>query len=316
MQKRMVKAIATLAALLVAALNVAVFPGGVYWPPLDMLASFAPALLVFAIAAVVFTWRAKAPRYAVVSAAIAASLPAAAIGIDLAGAINIPERQTASKLKVMTINVWSRNRTLEAVEKLIESERPNVLFIQEASSKNFRNFLQRIGTLYATHLSNDPVNCATHVFSSFSLVRQDNEWAYCDFVSAQLALPNELGGGSLRVASVHLSRSSSWQPAVVQTALSQSARASLIVGGDFNRTPWSWSLRNLDQIPGLDRRTHGLPTWPTPARFEDTWLTTPFPILPIDHIFASNDWRTSRVRLGPDVGSDHYPVIVEMQRQR
>jgi endonuclease/exonuclease/phosphatase (EEP) superfamily protein YafD len=153
------------------------------------------------------------------------------------------------------------------------------------------------------------------VFSSFNLIRQDTEWGYCDLVSAQLTLTEEFGGGSLRVASVHLSRNSSWQPAVVHAVLSQSARESVVAGGDFNRTPWSWSLRIYDQIRGLDRRTHALPSWPTGARFRDTSLSTPFPVLPIDHIFASVDWRTTDVRRGPEVGSDHYPVIVELTRR-
>ena len=36
----------------------------------------------------------------------------------------------------------------------------------------------------------------------------------------------------------------------------------VIVAGDFNSTPWSFSLRRQDRWFGLERRTRALPSWP------------------------------------------------------
>lgn len=37
---------------------------------------------------------------------------------------------------------------------------------------------------------------------------------------------------------------------------------------------------------------------------------TPFPMLPIDHVYAGKGWRAVSVTRGPRLGSDHYPMVV------
>jgi endonuclease/exonuclease/phosphatase (EEP) superfamily protein YafD len=90
---------------------------------------------------------------------------------------------------------------------------------------------------------------------------------------------------------------------------------SLIIAGDFNSTPWSCSLRRQDARFGLIRRTHALFSWPA-APFSHRRINSPLPFLPIDHVYAGADWRTVEVRRGPKLGSDHYPVVVTLTRER
>jgi endonuclease/exonuclease/phosphatase (EEP) superfamily protein YafD len=82
----------------------------------------------------------------------------------------------------------------------------------------------------------------------------------------------------------------------------------LILTGDFNSAPWSFTLRRFDRRVGLRRRTRALATWPT-RRF-----AMPFPFLAIDHVYAGSDWKTVSVRRGPRLGSDHFPVVVILER--
>jgi len=75
-----------------------------------------------------------------------------------------------------------------------------------------------------------------------------------------------------------------------------------IVVGDFNATPWSAGLRAFLSETGL----HGFntrATWPV-------WFG--FAGIPIDHAFASVDLRILDIETGPDIGSDHRPVIVKV----
>jgi endonuclease/exonuclease/phosphatase (EEP) superfamily protein YafD len=90
-------------------------------------------------------------------------------------------------------------------------------------------------------------------------------------------------------------------------------KESLVVVGDFNSTPWSFSLRRQDRLFGLERRTRALFTWPA-GRFSSLTPAAPFPFLPIDQVYAGSDWKTVAVRRGPALGSDHYPVVVELAR--
>lgn len=76
-----------------------------------------------------------------------------------------------------------------------------------------------------------------------------------------------------------------------------------VIAGDFNATPWSTGFAQLDSLNW--RRASGLrPTWPF-------WGHGLFGI-PIDHVIASNRWRLLGNTIGPDIGSDHYPVLVRL----
>ena len=76
-----------------------------------------------------------------------------------------------------------------------------------------------------------------------------------------------------------------------------------ILSGDFNSTPWSFTRRREDAEFGLIRRTRAVFSWPSWA-----WL----PLMPIDHVYAGDAWATVKVERGPNLGSDHYPVVVTL----
>lgn len=75
-----------------------------------------------------------------------------------------------------------------------------------------------------------------------------------------------------------------------------------IVAGDFNTTPWSLAYRMFVARSGLRDTALG-------RGVQATWnARLPAPRIPIDHVFASPDLAVLRRVLGPDVGSDHFPV--------
>ncbi len=79
----------------------------------------------------------------------------------------------------------------------------------------------------------------------------------------------------------------------------------VMIVGDLNCTPWSPYFQDLLHAAGLrdSRQGFGLqPTWPA-------WL--PLPGIPIDHCLVSPGVSVRNRWVGPDVGSDHYPVVVD-----
>lgn len=88
----------------------------------------------------------------------------------------------------------------------------------------------------------------------------------------------------------------------LEEILKTQPRGRLILTGDFNSTPWSFSRRRSDARLGMERRTRALYTWPAGR-------VPGFPVLPIDHIYAGPGWGTVEIRRGPALGSDHYPVV-------
>jgi endonuclease/exonuclease/phosphatase (EEP) superfamily protein YafD len=87
----------------------------------------------------------------------------------------------------------------------------------------------------------------------------------------------------------------------------------LIVGGDFNLTPWSFGLRRQDARFGLVRLTRAMATWPA-GKISHWRLNLPFPLLAIDHLYAGKSWRVVSVTRGPVLGSDHYPIVAVLTR--
>lgn len=81
----------------------------------------------------------------------------------------------------------------------------------------------------------------------------------------------------------------------------------LLLLGDLNISPWSPYFERLLADSGLrdSGRGRGIqPTWP--VRWPPLWI-------PIDHALFSEGTRILRRETGPDLGSDHYPVIVDFQ---
>lgn len=80
-----------------------------------------------------------------------------------------------------------------------------------------------------------------------------------------------------------------------------------VLVGDLNVTPWSPFFRDFVERSGLhdSRRGFGIhSTWPDPL--------PAFLRIPIDHCLHSPDMRVVRRRVGPPVGSDHRPIVLEL----
>jgi len=79
----------------------------------------------------------------------------------------------------------------------------------------------------------------------------------------------------------------------------------VMVLGDLNITSWSPFFGDLIRTTGLrdSRKGFGLqPTWPT--GLPHFWV-------PIDHCLVSSGIAVHNRRIGPHIGSDHYPVVVD-----
>ncbi len=80
--------------------------------------------------------------------------------------------------------------------------------------------------------------------------------------------------------------------------------------GDLNTSSWSPYFSDLLKQSGLRNARDGfgiLPTWPSFFRPA---------MIPIDHCLISRGIRVEAVRTGPDIGSDHLPLIIDLLVQR
>ena len=91
--------------------------------------------------------------------------------------------------------------------------------------------------------------------------------------------------------------------ALAQEAQHLSEKGGLgLMAGDLNITPWA---RGLFAVDAQLRRANGLAaSWP------NAWGG--LSVLPLDHVLASSGWQVVGSDMGPDLGSDHRPVVVRL----
>lgn len=80
-----------------------------------------------------------------------------------------------------------------------------------------------------------------------------------------------------------------------------------LVVGDFNSTPWSFAFRRLRSEAALINSQNGFgiqASFPTSSFFAFR--------VPIDHLLHSAGLAVTDRRLGPAMGSDHFPLVVDL----
>jgi endonuclease/exonuclease/phosphatase (EEP) superfamily protein YafD len=82
--------------------------------------------------------------------------------------------------------------------------------------------------------------------------------------------------------------------------------------GDLNTSSWSPFFQDLAEKTNLKNVREGfglLPSWPTFMGFG--WL-----MIPIDHCLVSSNIRVVKAQTGGRIGSDHLPLIVELELKK
>lgn len=95
---------------------------------------------------------------------------------------------------------------------------------------------------------------------------------------------------------------------IVGESISKDLSKTKIVMGDFNVTPYSYYFSRFEKTIGLKNTMLGF-------GFQNSWPSlSPLNIfrIPIDHIFVSKNIQVLNRRVGPNFGSDHFPIIVKL----
>ncbi len=223
-----------------------------------------------------------------------------------------PETTT---LKLVQFNTWVRNSDPERSAAWILEQDPDIVVLEEATRDP--GVVQLLADRYPHRTTCDePIPCSTLIMAKRKPIaegglsgpqRANLMGAWATYSSS---------AGDFTVVGVHYTWPWPAGPQQMQTkrlakVLDRFPKDRLIVAGDFNSTPWSFSLQRQDALFGLERRTHGLFSWPA-APISRLNIALPFPVLAIDQIYAGEAWRTVSVKRGPKLGSDHYPVVIKL----
>jgi endonuclease/exonuclease/phosphatase (EEP) superfamily protein YafD len=255
-------------------------------------------------------------RHAAASLAFAAvnALPVLLLfmpGATLAHAASVPE---ASRLRILQANILTSNTNVPALFALIARENPDVIVLQEPDERWLRELAPLIPRypVFATLPRDDnfgaAIYCKTNALTAEIFHLSDPEGAPSSRVRIAV------NGKTLTIVGTHTLAPYNdymWRGRNRFTLeLGKTLRkieGPLVVTGDFNNTPWTSTFRAFLQASGLrdSAQGHGpQPTWPT--------STLPLARIPLDHCFHSDSVRILSKRPGPDIGSDHLPLLIDV----
>ena len=219
----------------------------------------------------------------------------------------------AQRLRLIQFNAWALNRDAALAAEWIVSQKPDVITVEELmpplrAALRAQGFHEQRGNIPSIAIF------SRTAFLPTPFTAPPADWsAPPEIACATLRAPG--GERAFDVVAIHLAwptAPGAWLQAVrMADFLNLFETDRLIVAGDFNLTPWSFASRQLDRRLGIGRRDRALPTWPARVSVGRRFYDTPA-CLPIDHVYAGAAWRTVAVRRGPSLGSDHYPLIVDL----
>jgi endonuclease/exonuclease/phosphatase (EEP) superfamily protein YafD len=314
--------LALAAALIFGAVTAASYLGDLWWG-FDLATHFRPQLAlagtVAALAAAVAV--ARVPAALLFAAALANAAP---LLPRVSGATEL-DCASPRGLRFLTLNLHGRGTDPAAFRDLIADERPDVVLLTEmprdlapltdgpASALPGYRLVDRRGSGF------DLALFSRWPFGEWSIDRSAGGHLpvivadICPGAPATDEANAESRAACLRLVGLHAARplegEAKPQDAQLRRAAQFAAAAPdgrVVLLGDLNLTPWSPRFRTLLAEAGL--RDAGLEQ-PLAA----TWRS-PVPLvgLPIDHVLTGPGLTVTCARTGPEVGSDHLPVIADV----
>lgn len=291
-----------------------------WWPgdrllPVRLLNYFMPWLLVGLLPGLILAGLARRKV-----TFLALAIPVSLISLSFAP-LFLPQPPAVlaanTSIKVMSYNVWGRNKTLEQAARLIRQEQPDILLLQEVYPPLAKNLAAMLHDLYPDaqlHVAYEP-RAGQAVFSRFPVTPVALAYEKGRTQKVSLTTP----AGRIAVWNLHPNVPQPWTRHFQQlSALTEDIAQigePLIVGGDFNTTDHSETYELVNQYL---ENAHWEAGWgfgfTFPAhqpRFKSIPILTP--LLRIDHIFYSPHFTAHHARtLSESGGSDHFPVVAEL----
>ena len=286
--------------------------GGRFSVRLDLLTHFAPIWLAGGILALIYGLiRAQfTPQYVLCAIGIGTVLAALALlapeylrTLEPNAPVGVP-----NQIKIVQLNAWIHNRDVAATTRWLVSQNADVITLDEITPALRKAIEDQSGYHYRKGIVDTGIFTRDEpIGTGFLLGDPWNEWP--DLARVRVAV----GSQSAVIMAVHLTWPTElWQikqRASLAKIMKRTDPSRLIMIGDFNLTPWSFTLRDLDKTLGLIRRDRAIFTWP--AQPANRWRSK-VALLPIDHVYAGSAWRTVDIHRGPRLGSDHYPIVVTL----
>ncbi|HEY4259566.1 MAG TPA: endonuclease/exonuclease/phosphatase family protein [Schlesneria sp.] len=211
-------------------------------------------------------------------------------------------------ISIVSLNVHTKNQNKKAVVEYLRKQKPDLIVVMEIDV-DWAVELKQLDDLYTHRLMNPrPDNFGIGLMSMWPLSRpRVMDFADNDLPSIVATIQHD--SSPLQIIATHplppigSSRAAERDQQLSKVALfAKSSTIPCVVAGDFNATPWSAAFREFASLSGLKDSALG-------RGVQASWNARAwFMRIPIDHVFVPKEAIVVHRAIGPDVGSDHFPV--------
>jgi endonuclease/exonuclease/phosphatase (EEP) superfamily protein YafD len=226
----------------------------------------------------------------------------------------VESTRTKDSLSILNMNLQTGNMNYELVDNAIHKYAPDVITLQELTPWMCAHLKSVLNDYPYQFLRprTDPYGIG--IFSKRKLVRVDENPLK---LLGSLVIQGDIEVNSMRISilPIHACGPTSSVGCELDKNIADSLakfraefpNRSVILIGDMNSTPWSNIFRQLKNTAKFrdSERGFGLQcSWP---------VGIPLLAIPIDHCFYTPDWSCKSRVVGAFVGSDHYPLFVQLE---
>jgi endonuclease/exonuclease/phosphatase (EEP) superfamily protein YafD len=285
---------------------------GMYHRYLELTAHFKPHYLVVSLLCLFICVSLQAWVWALYSLAVFA-LNLAIIAPWYLPPAHASGAESGQEIKVLSANVQYTNTNYAAFLRLIREEMPHVVIAQETNEPWLAHLREL--TAQFSYAMTIPGSGGSGIALYSRLPVTHAEAVYLGQQQRPGIIARlRLGASALSLVTIHPppplhSRTFGDRNAQLLAAAKfmETVPPPKLLVGDFNTSPWSPYYERLVRDTNLRDARKGfglLPTWPADL----PWAT-----LPIDHCLVSQEFTVARIRTGPNIGSDHLPLIIDLR---
>lgn len=224
--------------------------------------------------------------------------------------IRTEEIADRDKLTFASMNLLSTNFNSAEVVDYIKALDADVVLILEYTNFWDQALKEGIGNDYSYSVNKiQDDNFGIALFSKHRMLN----YRIMDFTNSYFPMVNckiDFKGTSLNIFGVHLENPMGPNNHKVRSYQIQQSINHLknmddvIFIGDFNMTPYSNDFQRIESKLNLTDTRHSIGA---------SWPSFFWPLqIPIDHCFISPSFKLINRTKGPSMGSDHYPIIIEL----
>ena len=220
-------------------------------------------------------------------------------------------RKVGQTLRAVLINVHTGNTRYDLVRRFIAEKKPD-FFVLEEVDFNWIDQMAELRRAYP-HFVLEPRddNFGIALFSRLPL-KQTQVIPFGDAEIPSILASVQIDDRQLKILATHplppgsreYSQLRNLQLSAIPSWV-EKAQGETVLLGDLNITPWCSPFRKLLAETGLRDSSKG-------RGIQGTWPTYLLPMrIPIDHCLLSSGLQVVAKEIGPGVGSDHFPLLIE-----